>query len=65
MLAVLDPYWLDFLEQKHAQRPVRLAWRPDRLQPLAWHQQQLTEQGWELHQVLSELRLDRKDVSEA
>ncbi|CAK9060577.1 unnamed protein product [Durusdinium trenchii] len=56
ILAVLDPYWLEFLAKEHEQRPVRMAWKPSRLPPLEWHRARLAECGWEIQQQLSELR---------
>ncbi|CAJ1373873.1 unnamed protein product [Effrenium voratum] len=56
VLTVLDINWLRFLEKEHAQKPVRMAWRPSRLPALAWHRALLKRQGWRLQQALSELR---------
>lgn len=55
ILAVLDPYWLDFLRQEHRQKPVRMAWKPSRLPPITWYQDQLLQHGWDLREVISEL----------
>ena len=45
-----------FWSQEHQQKPVRLAWKPGRLPPVEWHRAQLLEHGWEIRQLISELR---------
>ncbi|CAE7877221.1 rco-1 [Symbiodinium microadriaticum] len=57
LLAVLDLYWLQYLKEQHAQKPVRLAWKPGRLPGLQKVSARIAAHGWQLQEVTSEMRL--------
>eukprot|EP00439_Symbiodinium_sp_Y106_P020214 s802_g2.t1 len=57
LLAVLDLYWLQYLKEQHAQKPVRLAWKPSRLPGLQKISARISAHGWKLQEVTSEMRL--------
>ncbi|CAE6963217.1 unnamed protein product [Symbiodinium sp. CCMP2456] len=57
LLAVLDLYWLQYLKEQHAQKPVRLAWKSSRLPGLQKVSARIAAHGWKLQEVTSEMRL--------